>query len=134
MKRWAFSWLLAGASIPKEHERFYDFLMHTTEGQPELRQFLVRKMLLHLSTPAWQPSSCPRPRPLRRGRQGQESLKVVVLIKVAARASSWRRMVRATLPELTKDIQVGCPVLLWPYFAVGTQGLDLRLEDRQHRA
>ena len=106
--------------------------MHTTEGQPELRQFLVRKMLLHLSTPAWRPGDCPRPRPVRRGRQSLEALEMVVLIKVKASASGWRHMVRSTLPELTSDIRIGCRVLLRPYFVVGTRGLDLRQEERRY--
>ena len=93
----------ANSSVPREHERFYDFLMYITEGKPELRQYLVRKMLLHISTPAWIPPACPAPnRPLaRRGREQIKELKVVVLIATPLESFEWRQMVRHTLPELT---------------------------------
>ena len=96
----------ANSTAPKEHEHFYDFLMYTTQGKPRLRQYLVRKMLLHISTAPWRfPHICPAPnRPLRRGRQGIDELKVVVLITTPLRAFEWRQMVRKTLPELTSKL------------------------------
>lgn len=95
----------ANSTVPNEHEHFYDFLMYTTQGRPRLRQYLVRKMLLHLSTAAWMPPACPAPnRPLRRGRQGISELKVLVLITTPVKAIEWRQMVRKTLPELTSKL------------------------------
>lgn len=94
----------ANSTMPREHEHFYDFLMYITEGKPALRQYLVRKMLLHISTPSWRPPVCPSPRPLRRGRQPIEQLKVVVLISTPVESIEWRQMVRSTLPELTSKL------------------------------
>ena len=112
---WVRGWMLCAASVflavstnstvPREHEQFYDFLIYITEGNPELRQYLVRKMLLHISTPAWIPPSCPAPnRPI--GRRGQQihQLKVVVLIATPLESFEWRQMVRQTLPELTSKL------------------------------
>ncbi|CAE7360798.1 unnamed protein product [Symbiodinium natans] len=118
--------LLAGAvawnlSAPREHEDFYAFLLHITEGQPELRQFLVRKMLLHLTTPAWAGAQCPAPnRASRRGDGGPaEALEIVSLIATPVEAFSWRAMVRMTLEELATGVTAGCPVAVHPRFAVG---------------
>ncbi|OLQ09602.1 hypothetical protein AK812_SmicGene6817 [Symbiodinium microadriaticum] len=63
--------LARNSSAPREHEDFYAFLLHITDGRPDLRQFLVRKMLLHLTTPAWSGVECPAPnRVSRRGDGG----------------------------------------------------------------
>lgn len=96
----------ANSTAPREHEHIYDFLMYITEGKPKLRQFLVRKMLLHISTPSWIPPVCPAPnRPLaRRGHQPIKQLKVVTLIATPVEFYDWRQMVRQTLPELTSKL------------------------------
>ncbi|CAE7410742.1 unnamed protein product [Symbiodinium sp. CCMP2592] len=110
------------SSAPREHEDFYAFLLHITEGRPDLRQFLVRKMLLHLTTPAWAGVECPAPnRASRRGDGGPaEALEVIALIATPVEeAFSWRAMVRKTLKELAVGVTAGCPVAIHARFAVG---------------
>ncbi|CAE7297872.1 unnamed protein product [Symbiodinium sp. KB8] len=113
--------LARNSSAPREHEDFYAFLLHITDGRPDLRQFLVRKMLLHLTTPAWSGVECPAPnRVSRRGDGGPaEALEVVALIATPVEAFSWRAMVRKTLEELAVGVTAGCPVALHARFAVG---------------
>ncbi|CAJ1387425.1 unnamed protein product, partial [Effrenium voratum] len=104
------------SDVPKEHERFFDFLMHTTGDQPELRHYLVRKLLLHLATDPWRPRSpCPRWRPQKRPAEAEAAasdeakrgLLVVAMIAVPVEAFAWRRMVRATLQDLAGPLDLG---------------------------
>eukprot|EP00439_Symbiodinium_sp_Y106_P012729 s4628_g1.t2 len=113
--------LARNSSAPREHEDFYAFLLHITEGRPDLRQFLVRKMLLHLTTPAWAGVECPAPnRASRRGDGGPaEALEVIALIATPVEAFSWRAMVRKTLEELAVGVTAGCPVDIHARFTVG---------------